>query len=244
MTARPALKIMFTIGLAALCQGGAAANDAPHMQRYRGDYTRGHEVNSFCPAKNSRCYWVAPATDPEILGELEQLANDRTTRPYESVCLVIDALIDTESARVGFAADYDGLIEVARVYGTCDDTTVFTHGDLQHHRWVLESIDGKTITPSGPDYRVPELDFGERMHVAGNTGCNGFTGTAVLQDTFFRIDSMVTTNRVCTPEEVRLELTMRTVLAAQPELVAADNHSLLMRAEGVELRFVQRDWAP
>ena len=43
-----------------------------------------------------------------------------------------------------------------------------TESDLQHHRWVLESINGNpALTGDAP---VPELDFGEQMTVSGNTG--------------------------------------------------------------------------
>lgn len=39
---------------------------------------------------------------------------------------------------------------------------------LEHHRFVLESVNGKTVTG-------PELSFGEDMTVSGKM-CNQFTG--------------------------------------------------------------------
>ena len=44
-----ALLLALQAGCAALAGG----------ERYRGDYTFGHEV-SFCPEINSECYWLGP----------------------------------------------------------------------------------------------------------------------------------------------------------------------------------------
>ena len=40
--------------------------------RYRGEYTYGHEVNTFCPKINSQCYWLNPTTSEEIRLQLRQ----------------------------------------------------------------------------------------------------------------------------------------------------------------------------
>lgn len=45
---------------------------------------------------------------------------------------------------------------------------------LEHHRFVLESVNGKTVTG-------PELSFGEDMTVSGKM-CNQFTGEGKLSD--------------------------------------------------------------
>ena len=49
-----------------------------------------------------------------------------------------------------------------------------TESDLQHHRWVLESIDGEALQLENTESQLPDLDFGEQMHVSGNTGCNQY----------------------------------------------------------------------
>jgi len=57
-----------------------------------------------------------------------------------------------------------------------------TASDLQHHRWILESINGEPISTDDDEGMIPELDFGEQMHVSGNTGCNRMSGKAELRD--------------------------------------------------------------
>lgn len=222
--------------------GCASAQDDAETIRYRGDYTWGHEVNSFCPAISSQCYWVGSKTDIDILEALKELAKNRSTQAYESICIVINATLDRETSRDGFAADYDGLITVTRVFGACEETTVLTQGDLQHHRWVLQSVNGLPVSPEELEYLVPELDFGERMHVAGNTGCNRFTGTGVLRDEFFSIASMATTARVCGAAQNEIERKVKLVLSGESALSMADDKALLLSSGDHRLRFALRDW--
>jgi hypothetical protein len=51
------------------------------VQRYRGSYTWGHEVNSFCPQINSQCYWLSPITSQVIRERLKQLSIARQSKP-------------------------------------------------------------------------------------------------------------------------------------------------------------------
>ncbi|TXK92651.1 hypothetical protein BMR11_18320 [Methylococcaceae bacterium CS5] len=117
------------------------------VQRYRGSYTLGHEVNIFCPEINSQCYWLSPSTEIQIRQQLQQLSKKHTIKPYQAVCVVIQGNIDRESRRVGFAANYAGLIEIVKVFGFCGQPEMVTQGDLQHHRWILESINGVISVP-------------------------------------------------------------------------------------------------
>jgi len=222
--------------------GCANAQDDAGPMRYRGDYTRGHEVNSFCPAINSQCYWVGSKTDINILEALKELAKNRSALAYESICIVIDATIDRETPREGFAADYDGLVTVTRVFGTCEETTVLTQGDLQHHRWVLESVNGLPVSPEELEYLVPELDFGERMHVAGNTGCNRFTGTGVLREAYFSVASMAMTARACGAAQSEIEQKVQPVLSGESTISMDDDNALTLSSGDSRLRFVLLDW--
>ena len=77
------------------------------------------------------------------------------------------------------AAGVSGAVQADSPAGTV------TASDLQHHRWILESINGEPI--STDEGMIPELDFGEQMHVSGNTGCNRMSGTAELRDGAFLI---------------------------------------------------------
>ena len=43
----------------------------------RGAYTFGHEVNSFCPEKNSQCYWLGPNSSPDARAQLRQIYEDK-----------------------------------------------------------------------------------------------------------------------------------------------------------------------
>ena len=148
-------------------------------QRYRGNYTLGHEVNTFCPDINSQCYWLSPDTDKRYRNQLKQIYQEKSTGLYKPVCVIVTGEIDRNSTRTGFAVDTDGLITITRVYGDCDSSKVVTQGDLQHHRWVLVAVDNKSI--STKDWPVlPVLDFGERLFVEGGDGCRQFNGFAKL----------------------------------------------------------------
>jgi len=148
-------------------------------QRYRGGYTLGHEVNTFCPEINSQCYWLSPDTDKRFRDQLKQIYQEKSTGLYKPVCVIITGEIDKDSQRIGFAVDTDGLITITQVYGDCDSSKVVTQGDLQHHRWVLITVDNKSI--NNKDWPVlPVLDFGERMFIEGGNGCLQFNGFAKL----------------------------------------------------------------
>jgi hypothetical protein len=88
-------------------------------ERLRGDYVFGHEVNVFCPEINSQCYWLGPGTSQAVRRRLEALYQEKNAELYKPVCIVIDGAIDRDSPRSGFAADYDGLIDVEMVVGDC-----------------------------------------------------------------------------------------------------------------------------
>ena len=82
--------------------------------RYRGQYTLGHEVNTFCPAINSQCYWLSPDTNPQIRLQLKQLIAYNTNKIYQAICLVVEGKINRDSevkSSIGFATDYDGIIQ-------------------------------------------------------------------------------------------------------------------------------------
>jgi len=156
------------------------ASVAASETRYRGDYIAGHEVRTFCPANASRCYWLAPGTPAAVREALSSLAAPSAEPHYPETCVVVAAEGDTESPREGFAADYDGLIDIRKVYGRCDEITLVAQGDIAHHRWVasLPEPFNSPLTPS--------LDFGQRIgngvFVSGNDGCSTFTAVVLLRD--------------------------------------------------------------
>lgn len=160
--------LVLHIGCATSAQGG----------RYRGEYTFGHEVNVFCPEINSQCYWLGPNSSQDAREQLKKIYRDKKPGLYKPVCVVVEGVIDRDSPRDGFAADYDGLIDMKSVDGACDDSaTTIVPGDLNHRRWVLVehndiAIDSK-LEPLA-------LDFGERLFVEIADGCRRFRGFARL----------------------------------------------------------------
>ncbi|MDA1075272.1 MAG: META domain-containing protein [Proteobacteria bacterium] len=220
----------------------APASDIVPPIRYRGQYTLGHEVNVFCPAINSQCYWLSSAIGKEIRETLRKLASANTSRPYDSSCVLIEAAIDRESPRDGFSADYDGLITVSKVWGLCGETQMVTQGDLQHHRWVLQSINGLALHDAAAGKPVPELDFGELMHVSGSTGCNRFSGHAVLSDNRFQIEQLASTRMACPPEQMDLEAKVLSVLRSRSVIQLNSEKRLSLESDDFLLVFNLRDW--
>lgn len=154
-------------------------------QRYRGAYTYGHEVNIFCPEVNSHCYWLGPRTSQAVRARLKALYQEKKPGLYKPVCVVVDAVIDRDSPRDGFAADYDGLININAVLGACDTAAVITPGELNHRRWVLVEHDGIAVDAK---FNPMVLDFGERLFVEITDGCRRFSGFAELDVDRIRFD--------------------------------------------------------
>lgn len=222
--------------------GGLPAGDTEGLRRYRGQYTYGHEVSAFCPAISSQCHWVGRGTDDDLRAALRALATTPDGAPYTPVCVVLEGRIDRESERTGFAADYDGLMRVTRVFGRCEDTDIVTEGDLQHHRWVLESVDGRRVDPGVPADTIPELDFGERMTVSGRSGCNRFTGQGVLREDYFFIERLSSTQNQCAPRQVELEAIVLQALGSESVIRIDGEGRLLLRSAPITLRFRLEDW--
>jgi len=227
--------------LAAVASASLAA-DPGESARYRGDYTFGHEVRSFCPDVNAQCYWVSPDTPKEVHAALSDLSRGRTSRPYEPVCVLVEGRIDRDSPREGFAADYDGLIVIDRLFGACTDLDIVIESDLRHHRWVLESVDGVPFSLEAAAGPIPELDFGEQRFVSGNTGCNAFSGTAVLDDDSFRIEFATATDESCTPARRLLESTLHSVLLGGAAISLDAQRRLVLESPAARLVYRLRDW--
>jgi heat shock protein HslJ len=236
MRLSPALIASLCAGLLGWLPPEAAGQD--HL-RYRGEYTRGHEVEIFCPAINAQCYWLSPQTDPAVRLELRELASVPDAEPYTPVCVVIEGRIDRTTVRTGFAEDYDGLVSITEIFGRCEDTVIVTQGDLQHHRWLLERIDGTAIDL---DDRLPELEFGERMTVSGNLGCKRFSATTALRDAHLVFSDIRPESRYCETERTELESIMFKVLVAEPVVSIDKERNLLLSRDGIELLFRLEDW--
>lgn len=73
------------------------------------------------------------------------------------------------------------------------DKTTVTAQDLQHHRYVLQTVDGKPLTGIK---RLPELSFGENMHISGAM-CNRFMGQATLEGNTLKANGLGMTMMMC-----------------------------------------------
>ena len=114
--------------------------------------------------------------------------------------------------------------------------------DLQHHRWVLESIDGQPLPDTDGNGKVPELDFGEQMTVTGNLGCNQMNGKAVLRDGFFLIEAMATTRMMCSPPWGEIELKLQMVLGSESTATLDTEKNLTLTSADTVLIFRLEDW--
>jgi heat shock protein HslJ len=212
--------------------------------RYRGQYHFGHEVNTFCPEINSQCYWLSPETTRQRRQQLKQLVNENSTRAYETVCVVVEGRINRDPVAkqvIGFAADYDGLFTVSKIYGLCGKSGLVTQGDLQHHRWILESINGKKIEAATLDDRIPELEIGEQMMVSGYSGCNRFHGKAALRKDQFSIYPLASTRMYCKAEQNDTESMILKILGLESTISIDTDRNLILQTDDTLLQFRLED---
>ena len=215
-----------------------------HTLRYRGQYSFGHEVNIFCPEINSQCYWLSPDTSQQQRQQLKQLVEENTDKAYETICVVVEGQINRDpdaKQAIGFAAEYDGLFTVSGLYGLCGQAKVVTQGDLQHHRWVLESINGNKIGAAQLDGKIPELEIGEQMMASGHLGCNRFQGKAALREDRFIIDPVASTRMFCETEQNDIELLLLQVFAQESTISIDVAKNLVLITDDSLLKFRLKD---
>lgn len=223
-----------------LAATGAA--EGPGVLRYRGDYTRAHEVNSFCPATRSECYWLDNGTSTAVRDTLQALVTRHAAQPYDPVCVVVEGLIDRETPRSGFAADYNGLMRIDRVYGACRDTGIVTQGDLQHHRWALVSVDGAAVVrPPGRQHSGPALEFGERMYFAADDARQSVSGFASLEEQGIVFD-LQTTGPAAGPNSVDSAFQADELGGGAWTITLPETRSLRLERQGRTLEFKLADW--
>ena len=99
----------------------AGCTTSAQGERLRGDYTLGHEVNIFCPQPGSQCFWLGPHSSRAARADLREIYRQKNPGLYKPVCVLVEGVIDRASARDGFAADYDGLIDIEAVVGPCPE---------------------------------------------------------------------------------------------------------------------------
>jgi heat shock protein HslJ len=204
-------------------------------ERYRGEYTYGHEVNVFCPEINSQCYWLGPNSSQDAREQLKQIYRDKKPGLYKPVCVVIDGVIDRDSTRNGFAADYDGLIDIESVQGACDETSAITPGDLNHRRWVLAVRNGIPVDATEPPV---VLDFGERLFVEIADGCQRFSGFASISGDRILFHGLDFDRADCSAGD----LSTRVFADRFEWRVTFDNDGLSLSDDDTRLAFKRDDW--
>lgn len=88
---------------------------------FHGQYYHGHEVRSFHPCGSKKAYWVS--TDEEISGVLRDRAerlHKQGGKPYQPVYVEAVGELDLETAREGFAEQYDGIFRLRRLLHVSD----------------------------------------------------------------------------------------------------------------------------
>ncbi len=117
-----------------------------------------------------------------------------------------------------------------------------TQGDLQHHRWVLESINGNKIEAAKLGDRIPELGIGEQMMASGHAGCNRFHGKAALREDRFIIDPVATTRMFCQPAQNDIELLLLQVFGQESSISIDADKNLILETDDTLLLFRLQDW--
>lgn len=99
---------------------------------------------------------------------------------------------------------------------------------LQHHRFVLESVNGK---PVAAGKNAPELSFGEKMTVSGRM-CNRFSGQGKLSDGELKVKEMAMTRMMCAdPQLNELDHTISAMLKQGAQVDLTANQLTLATAE-------------
>jgi heat shock protein HslJ len=213
--------------------------------RYRGQYTLGHEVNIFCPHINSQCYWLSPDIQPSLRQRLKTMAGNDKREAYEAICILVEASVNRNPEHkqdIGFARDYDGLITITKVFGFCNQSDIVTQGDLQHHRWILQSINNKEIYKDALNGYMPEIDFGEKMTVTGYSGCRQYSAQAELFDDRLRLKQTQYASNRCNDKQLNLEEVVVEVLNGQPKITIDKKNHLILKTENTKLVYYLNDW--
>jgi len=92
----------------ALCVAGCAGGGDSSQ---RGTFTWGHEVRAFKPCGSAKRYWVV--AEENLLRPLRE--RSERGKPYQPIYVEVVGAIGTQSARDGFAKDYDGIFRLREI---------------------------------------------------------------------------------------------------------------------------------
>lgn len=127
------------------------------------------------------------------------------------------------------------LAAAALLSGCVYNSKMSTNADqLQHHRFVLESVNGKTVSRKGTPL---ELSFGEKqpilekIYVSGNM-CNGFSGTATLHKGELKTSELAMTRKLCSDAQLNeLDATFSNMLRQGAQVDLTEQQLTLATAD-------------
>lgn len=118
--------------------------------------------------------------------------------------------------------------------GCVYNSKMSTNGEqLQHHRFVLESLNGKAVNSSKP----LELSFGQKMPLLNGIYlsaemCNRFSGTAKIANGELSAPNMAVTRKMCSdPQLNQLDATLSTMLRQGAEVDLTETQLTLATAD-------------
>ncbi|GIU27015.1 hypothetical protein TUM4644_23550 [Shewanella colwelliana] len=107
-----------------------------------GRYIWGHEVAAFQPCDSQQVYWVRATPTTDHLNQLALTLSEQRSQPYQPIYVeaeIFPISRDNNPAFVdGFAADYDGIIEINSV------TTIETKIPVNCHN--IQATDNNSLT--------------------------------------------------------------------------------------------------
>ncbi|MBK4715587.1 MULTISPECIES: heat shock protein HslJ [Tenebrionibacter/Tenebrionicola group] len=102
---------------------------------------------------------------------------------------------------------------------------------LQHHRYVLQSVNGSPLGELNQPARQPEISFGENLHVSGAM-CNRFMGQGKLTGDILKVDGMASTRMMCAePQLNALDKIIGTMLNNGARISLSDKQLTLKDAD-------------
>jgi len=119
---------------------------------------------------------------------------------------------------------------------------IVTQGDLQHHRWILESINNSLPDTEKLNNTILDLDFGERMMVSYNTGCGQYSGQARLLDEMFSINIFKMNPIQCDTVQAQLDSLLYQVFTHGSKINITSEKKLTLETDNTKLIFKPRDW--
>lgn len=111
---------------------------------------------------------------------------------------------------------------------------------LQHHRFLLESVDGKPLTLSDKSKRQPEIDFGEKMHISGAM-CNRFTGQGELSNGMLKAQ-LASTRMMCVDPQLNALDTLFGQMMTAGVHVSVNGDRLTLKNQQHTLVYKRAEW--